>query len=70
MAIDTIQKQALSLVALDRQLAQATMQAIRRWARTKKATQRVFAAMLLADEIAIALEDTRVPAKPRAAKTG
>lgn len=70
--MDEYAKEAVKLVALDRQLASAMTSALRASARTKKATQRTYRMLAFADALAEALEATKVeratPARsPRAA---
>jgi hypothetical protein len=59
-SISDLDKEALRLVALDRQLAAATMGALRSWAKTKRATGRTYKALMYAGALEVALEQTTV----------
>jgi hypothetical protein len=60
MTTADLDKLALKLVALDRQLAGACRSALRAWAKTKKATGRTYSALAFAASIETALEQTKV----------
>lgn len=55
-----LEKSALKLVALDRQLAAAVSAALKAYARTKKATGRTYRALVYANALDAAMAETTV----------